>query len=230
MEIKICGITNMEDAFAAAHCGADALGFIFFRNSPRYVSPEAAKAIIADLPEEIIRVGVFVNMDAGEVDGIREFCGLDLIQLHGDETPDYCRLFPPEVLIKAVSPRSEADLRLLAAYPVRALLADYRAGSRYGGTGMPADWPLAAKMAKMRPLVLAGGLSTETVGPAIAAVAPLAVDINSGVERAPGEKDPEKMKAIVRIVRRAAPAGQQRGRRIFDGHRRQYSPGKGGNL
>ena len=216
MEIKICGITNLEDALAAAECGVDALGFIFFPKSPRHVSPEAAKAIIAELPAEIVKVGVFVNRDAGEVTEIREFCGLDLIQLHGDETPDYCRGFPPEVLIKAVSPRCADDLPPLSAYRVRALLADFRDGSRYGGTGMSADWNLAAKVAKSRPLILAGGLSVETIRRAIAAVAPGAVDINSGVERSPGKKDPEKMKNIVRIIRRDAPAGARRGRRIFD--------------
>ena len=216
MEIKICGITNIEDALAASKCGVDALGFIFFPKSPRYVSPETAKAIIAELPAEIVKVGVFVNHNAGEVTEIRDFCGLDLIQLHGDETPDYCRGFPPEVLIKAVSPRCAADLSPLGAYRVRAFLADFRDGMRYGGTGRPADWNLAAEIAKSRPLILAGGLSAETASRAVAAVAPGAVDINSGIEISPGKKDPEKLKNIVRIVRRAAPAVMRRRRRIFD--------------
>ena len=112
-EIKICGITRLEDALCAAACGADAVGFIFHRASPRYITPERAKAIIAQLPGGIAKVGVFVNRELEEVERTVEACGLDLIQLHGDESPAYCRLFPPERVIKAVSPRTAEDLGTL---------------------------------------------------------------------------------------------------------------------
>ncbi len=125
-EIKICGITRLEDALCAAECGADAVGFIFHPASPRYITAERAKAIIAELPAGIAKVGVFVNRPAEEVKRTVEACGLDLIQLHGDESPAYCRLFPPERVIKAVSPRTPEELRRLADYEVRAFLVDAR--------------------------------------------------------------------------------------------------------
>src|SRR5271157_954124 len=109
MEIKICGITNMEDAVMVYAYGADALGFIFYEKSPRYVSPETAMRVIRDLPDNIAKVGVFVNHDIHVVREIYDFCGLDLIQLHGDESPAYCRQFPPSILIKAVSPVIEEE-------------------------------------------------------------------------------------------------------------------------
>jgi phosphoribosylanthranilate isomerase len=122
VEVKICGITNMSDAFIAAECGADALGFIFYPKSHRYVSPERAIEIIQKLPCEIIKVGVFVNHEIHEVKEIVKFCGLNLIQLHGDEPPEYCAQFPKSSLIKAISCRLEEDIRKVRDYSVRAIL------------------------------------------------------------------------------------------------------------
>ena len=200
-EIKICGITRLEDALCAAESGADALGFIFHPASPRYCPPERAREIIAALPPEIATVGVFVNAEAGRVERIVEMCGIDLIQLHGDESPEYCRRFPPERLIKAVFPGTAEDLAALAAYEVRALLVDFRDASRYGGTGKTADWDLAAQIGRKHPLILAGGLSEENIGAALAAVAPRAVDLNSGVEQAPGIKDHQRLRRIIALIR-----------------------------
>ncbi len=200
-EIKICGITNVGDALCAAACGADAVGFIFHKSSPRCVAPERAKEIIAALPRGITTVGVFVNREAEEVAQTVADCGLDLIQLHGDESPEYCRRFPPERIIKAVFPRTPKDLRALAAYDVRAFLVDFREAGRYGGTGKRADWGLAARLGKTHPLILAGGLDAGNIGKALAAVAPVAVDINSGCERAPGIKDHDRMRRIVGMIR-----------------------------
>ena len=200
-EIKICGITNVGDALCAAACGADAVGFIFHQSSPRCVAPERVKEIIAALPREIMTVGVFVNREAEEVAQTVADCGLDLIQLHGDESPEYCRRFPPERIIKAVFPRTPEDLRALDAYDVRAFLADFREAGRYGGTGKRADWGLAARLGKTRPLILAGGLDAGNVGEALAAVAPHAVDINSGCERAPGIKDHGRIRQIIGMIR-----------------------------
>lgn len=210
-QIKICGITNINDALCAATCGADAIGFIFHPASPRYVTPEQAKAIIAALPAKLVKVGVFVNRDAGEVARISGECGLDLIQLHGDESPEYCRQFPAGRIIKAVSPRTPEELRALDAYEVRAFLADFREPDRYGGTGKQADWTLAATLGRERPLILAGGLMEENIAEAIAAVAPKAVDINSGIERAPGVKDHDRMQRIVTIIRAEPPEKGEKG-------------------
>ena len=200
-QIKICGITNLEDALCAAACGADAVGFIFHPPSPRYVAPERAREIIAALPGDIVKVGVFANREAEEVARTVEDCGLDLIQLHGDESPEYCRRFPPERVIKAVFLRTPEELRALDAYDVRAFLADFREADRYGGTGKRADWRLAARLGKTHPLILAGGLCIENIGEALAAVAPGAVDINSGCERAPGIKDHDRLQRIVGMIR-----------------------------
>jgi phosphoribosylanthranilate isomerase len=200
-EIKICGITNIEDALCAADCGVDAVGFIFHKASPRHVAPDRAKEIIAGLPPGIATVGVFVNREAEEVTRTVEACGLDLIQLHGDESPEYCRRFPPERVIKTVFIRTSEDLRTLDTYKVRAFLADFRDAGRYGGTGKRADWRLAAKLGETHALILAGGLCIENIGEALAVVAPRAVDINSGVERAPGIKDHDRMRRIVGLIR-----------------------------
>lgn len=201
-EIKICGITNVEDALHAAACGADALGFIFCEKSPRCITPEKAERIISTLPKTVARVGVFVNEAPEEILAIREACGLDRIQLHGDETPDYCRRFPKSTLIKALSVRRGESIPPLAEYPVGAFLIDAADGKRRGGTGKEADWELAARIAKNYSLILAGGLSEANIERAMTQVAPRAVDINSGVEASPGRKDHEKVRRIIEIVHR----------------------------
>ncbi|NIS60792.1 MAG: phosphoribosylanthranilate isomerase [Proteobacteria bacterium] len=200
-EIKICGITNLGDASYAAECGADALGFIFYAKSPRYVDSERAKQIIKEIPDGITKVGVFVNHDAWEVKKTVEFCGLDLVQLHGDESPEYCRQFPPSMLIKAFSPRGEEDLRKLSRYPVRAVLVDAYDPFRYGGTGRRSDWSLAAKVKETHLLIIAGGLHADNIREVIDVVSPNALDINSGVESSPGRKDPAKVRTIFEIIR-----------------------------
>jgi len=206
-QIKICGITRIEDALCAAESGADAVGFIFHEASPRYIAPERAKEIITALPRGIATVGVFVNRKAEEVARTVDDCGLDLLQLHGDESPEYCRRFPPERVIKAVFLRTPEDLRALDAYDVLAFLADFREAGRYGGTGNRADWGLAARLGKTHPLILAGGLCIENIGEALAAVAPEAVDINSGCERTPGIKDHDRMRRIVGMIRGSCLSG-----------------------
>jgi len=200
-EIKICGITNIEDALHAASCGADALGFIFYRQSPRYISPAAAALIIARLPGAICKVGVFVNEAAATVKETAAACRLDFIQLHGDETIDYCDEFHPDVLIKALPLETEEDLRKASLYPVRVLLVDARGYGLYGGTGRQASWSLAARLGINKPLILAGGLNIENIAAALRTVRPQAVDLNSGVESAPGKKDAEKVKEIIRIIK-----------------------------
>jgi phosphoribosylanthranilate isomerase len=201
-EVKICGITSLEDAEAAMLAGADAIGFIFYPRSPRYVTPDRAREISGKLPARICRVGVFVDHEAEEVRRIVEFCGLDLIQLHGNESPDYCRTFSPPVLIKAVSIQKEEDLARLKDYPVRAILVDAHDPARPGGTGKTCDWNLARKAGERYRLILSGGLNPQNILQAIEEVRPLAVDIGSGVEARPGKKDPEKITALMAAVRR----------------------------
>jgi len=203
-EIKICGITNLDDALAAAKAGADALGFIFYSKSPRCVSPRQARGIISELPRTVAKVGVFVNDDPERIEEIAGTCGLDLIQLHGDETPDYCRRFPASMLIKAFSPRSAADLKRLDDYSVQAILVDAFAPGLYGGTGKTSNWELARAIGERGLLILSGGLNSGNIREAIAAVSPDAVDINSGVESAPGRKDHYKITEIIEIIRRNA--------------------------
>ena len=200
MEIKICGITNLEDAINACTYGVDALGFIFYKKSPRYIDPEMAKQIMENLPNDTITVGVFVNNEIKEVKDIYEFCGLDLIQLHGDESPEYCGQFPESILIKALSPRSEHDISIVKNYPVKAILIDARSPGLYGGTGRRSNWELAMELKEMHPLVLSGGLNPDNILEAIETVLPNAVDVNSGVEVSPQKKDSEKMKNIIKMV------------------------------
>jgi phosphoribosylanthranilate isomerase len=157
-QIKICGITNIEDACCAAASGADAIGFIFHAPSPRYVTPERAKEIIEKLPNAITKVGVFVNMDPEEVKRIMNLCSLDMVQLHGTESPEYCGQFPRAQVIKALALRSEDDLAQLRHYAVKAMLVDAYDPKLHGGTGAKADWALAAKVKEHHPLILAGGL------------------------------------------------------------------------
>ena len=200
MEIKICGITNMEDATFVAKCGADAIGFIFYPKSPRYSEPERVKKIIEKIPKEIAKVGVFVNHDAAEVKETIDFCGLDLVQLHGDESPAYCGQFPQSQVIKTLAPRTEDDLGNVREYPVKAILVDAHDPVRYGGTGEQSDWILAAKVKETHPLILAGGLTLDNIQEAVETVSPHAVDINSGTERSPGKKDHQKVKEIIDLV------------------------------
>jgi phosphoribosylanthranilate isomerase len=200
-EIKICGITNIEDAIFATENGADALGFIFHPASPRCITPQLARQIIRILSRKVARVGVFVNSDVREVMWTADYCGLDFIQLHGDETQDYCRHFPASRLIKVVFPMEEADVDNLRLYPVKAILADSRDTGRQGGTGKATNWSAAKKISEMMPLVLAGGLHIGNIEEAIKTVLPSAVDVCSGVEARPGKKDPEKVKNIIEIVR-----------------------------
>lgn len=200
-EIKICGITNLEDASFAAECGVDALGFIFYSRSPRHVASGRAKEIIEKLPDGIAKVGVFVNQELQEVKKTVQYCGLDLVQLHGNESPQYCRQFPSSLLIKAFSPRGEPDLRRLRNYPVRAIVVDTYDPMCHGGTGKRSNWRLAVKVKETHSLILAGGLSLGNIREAIETVSPHAVDINSGVESSPGRKDHEKVRAIIEIVR-----------------------------
>ncbi len=206
-KIKICGITNAPDALAAIEAGADALGFVFHRRSPRWVEAKVVKAIVSELPPFVLPVGVFVNEDAKVVRDLMNECGLALAQLHGDETASYCELLARPAL-KAIRLRGRGSLLALAEFQgraqVRGFVVDTFSEEVYGGTGETTDWNLAAEAAKAARILLAGGLTPENVGEAIEKVRPYGVDVSSGVEASPGKKDPEKVRAFVRAVRRAS--------------------------
>lgn len=204
IQTKICGITRYEDALCAQRNGAAAVGFIFYAPSPRHIEPAAARAIIDRLPRELVRVGVFVNETAAEVKRIYDFCGLDMIQLHGDESSEYCRQFPKDRLIKALNLKSDDDLKKAAVYETAAILVDSRRAGLYGGTGQTADWDLASRLSQ--PMILSGGLNEENAADAIKKVQPAALDIASGVESAPGRKDHEKIARIMRLIDKTAAA------------------------
>ncbi|ADR61265.1 N-(5'-phosphoribosyl)anthranilate isomerase [Pseudomonas putida JB] len=200
---KICGITRIEDALAAAEAGADAIGFVFYAKSPRAVDVRQARAIIAELPPFVTTVGLFVNASRCELNEILEVVPLDLLQFHGDETPQDCEGYH-RPWIKALRVRPGDDLeaacRLYAG--ARGILLDTYMPGVPGGTGEAFDWSLVpARLGK--PIILAGGLSADNVGQAIAQVKPYAVDVSGGVEQAKGIKDAAKIEAFMRAVKQA---------------------------
>jgi len=203
LRIKICGITSREDAEHAVACGADALGLVFFTGSPRFIAPDQARDIVASLPPFVTPVGLFVNAATEEIVGTASTCGLGVVQLHGDEPPEACRLEGLKV-IKALRVRNAASLALADEYPVSSLLLDAWDPDCYGGSGRCFDWQLAGKIAARRRLILAGGLTPDNVAEAVRSVRPYAVDVSSGVEEAPGRKDPQKVAAFIRAARGAA--------------------------
>lgn len=198
--VKICGITNVHDALRAIHAGADAIGLVFFPKSPRYIPPEKAMALTAQLPPFVTITGLFVNADRKEIENIATSCRLDVIQLHGDEPPSACVNLPGRV-IKAIRVADATDLEGLEHYRVSGLLLDAKAPGLYGGTGQSFDWSLLAEYDCPAPMILAGGLDPNNVAMAIRKVRPYAVDVSSGVECSPGVKDLEKMSQFIRRVK-----------------------------
>lgn len=200
VHIKICGITNADDARAAIEAGADALGFVFYKNSPRCVAAEVVRRIIAALPPFVLPVGVFVNEDIKVVRDLMDSCGLALAQLHGEEPAMYCEQLGRPVL-KAIRLRDMGSFLAMAEYKgragVRGFILDAYADTAYGGTGQTTDWSLAAEAAKTAPILLAGGLTSANVEEAIRNVRPYGVDVSSGVESAPGKKDHAKVRAFI---------------------------------
>ena len=201
MQVKICGITSLEDALLTAENGAAAVGFVFYPPSPRFIEPQKAAGISKALPARLVRVGVFVNAKESCVWRTFEDCRLDMIQLHGDESPAYCRQFPKNRTIKAMTLKTDEDVRRAGDFDVAAILADARHAGLYGGTGKTADWDLAGRIAG--PLILSGGLNDSNILEALQKVRPAALDINSGVEERPGKKEAAKIKSILQLIKHA---------------------------
>jgi len=202
--IKVCGITCQEDARIAVAAGADALGFIFVEQSPRLVEPDRVRAMTSELPPFINRVGVFQDEEIELVEEIISYCRLSQVQLHGSESPEYCRKISAQV-IKSFCLRQDTDHEELAAYgdAVSGFLLDTYHQDMSGGTGRVFDWTLVGQVKPPAPVILAGGLNPENVREAIRQVKPFAVDVNSGVEYQPGRKDTDRLKNFVQEVRKA---------------------------
>ncbi len=204
VKVKICGITRAADAQAAAAAGADLLGFNFWTQSPRCLTPAAASDIIRALPPFVVKVGVFVDAEPETVLEAVRVCGLDLLQFHGDETPDYCLQFNL-MSMKAFRIRDAESLAALPAYHTDAWLLDAFVAGQPGGTGATFNWDLAVEARKLgRPVFLAGGLTPENVATAVRRVQPYGVDVSSGVESAPGVKDYQKVRDFIAAAKQAA--------------------------
>ena len=199
IKIKVCGITNLEDALAAAELGADALGFVL-APSPRQVTPEVLRRLVAGLPPFISKVGVFVDSPLDEVRRIMSDCGLDLAQLHGSESPEYCQALFPRA-IKAFQVKDATVLKQLPLYQVSAYLLDGYHTKLKGGSGQSFDWEIARQAGGRGHIILSGGLTPENVARAIAIARPYGVDVSSGVEASPGKKDHHKLTAFIHAVK-----------------------------
>jgi len=204
LRIKICGITNLEDALMAVDAGADALGFMFYEPSPRHVSMAVAANIIRQLPPLVTKVGVFVNASEEFIRQAVADCGLDTVQLHGDESPGFCQKLSLPV-IKAFRVQNADSLNALPRYHTAAWLLDSYVSDKHGGTGAMFNWELAVTAKKLgHPIILAGGLMAESVAEAIRQVRPYGVDVSSGVESVPGKKDFKKVTAFITAARSAS--------------------------
>ncbi|MGZ8940601.1 MAG: phosphoribosylanthranilate isomerase [Limisphaerales bacterium] len=200
VRVKICGLTNLDDARTAIDAGAHALGFIFFTGSARYITPAATARIIAQLPPFVSKVGVFVDESLDAIRQTADETGIDTIQLHGDETPDLCDALARERFktIKAFRIKDRSSLEVLPSFSTSAYLLDSYVPGQLGGTGAQFNWDLAIQAATLgTPIILAGGLVPENVRDAVSKVSPYGVDVSSGVESSPGKKDHRRIRAFM---------------------------------
>lgn len=202
--IKICGITNLDDGLEAIAAGVDALGFVFVPNTPRYITPSQAKLVIKQLPPFITNVGLFVDSEIDEIEDIVNHCKLDAVQLHGNESPEMCSQISLQTkVIKSFHVKKELQVlrNEIENYRVDAYLLDTFIKGKAGGTGQTFDWRIAEGLSQR--IILAGGLTPDNIGTAIAQLQPYGVDVSSGVEKSPGKKDTNKIHSFVRQVRKA---------------------------
>lgn len=197
VRVKVCGITSVRDAMTAVEAGADALGFVF-APSPRRVAPAQALEIIRRAGPWIATVGVFVNEKLKNVKRIACFCGLSAVQLHGNESAAYVKQLAPLKVIKAFRVLKARDLRVVRGYDADAYLFDTKVKGLYGGTGQSFDWKILKSLKVSRPVILSGGLDTKNVSRALRVLRPYGVDVSSGVEKAPGKKDPKMVREFIR--------------------------------
>jgi phosphoribosylanthranilate isomerase len=198
VSVKICGVTSVEEALEATEFGVDALGFNFWPGSPRYITPDRARVITSFLPPFVTAVGVFVNEDAGRIKEIISKVGLNAVQLHGDEPPEFCAQFRGVKTIKAFRVGQQFDAESVRPYDVSAVLLDTKVPGSYGGTGKSFNWQAALDLRRVRTtMILAGGITLENVREAMTTVAPMAIDVCSGVEAEPGVKDLNKLRRFL---------------------------------
>lgn len=203
VKVKICGVRSVEEAEAALDAGADALGFNFWPQSPRYVSPRAAQEVISGLSPVVSLVGVFVNEEAKRIADIASELRLSAVQLHGDESPEFCARLASMKTIKAIRVGQDFDLNVIKRYPVCMVLLDSNIKGSYGGTGQRFDWRIAIEAKQLARIILSGGLNVDNVWEAITHVRPAAIDVCSGVEAEPGRKDLDKLRRFMAVVARA---------------------------
>ncbi|MBI4982632.1 MAG: phosphoribosylanthranilate isomerase [Candidatus Omnitrophica bacterium] len=201
-KIKICGITNLEDALASVFAGCDSLGFMFYRKSPRFILPQKAKNIIKIIPKDIIKMGVFVDANKKNIKQIAKLCKLDILQFHGQESPEFCRRFKGYKVIKVFRVKDKIDLEQIKKYKVFAYLFDTFVDSKLGGTGKKFNWRLIKHLQGIKqPIFLSGGLNCRNVKKAIRYLHPDWVDVCSSVELLPGKKNHKKIRDFVRAVK-----------------------------
>jgi phosphoribosylanthranilate isomerase len=204
VKVKICGITNLEDALACVFYGADAIGFVFYKRSPRYINFDKAKRIAAILPKKILKVGVFFNAPAAHVKQAVSCCKLDMLQFHGDETDEFCRLFQKQKVIKALRVKTAINKEEMHRYKVYALLFDTLDKTLPGGTGRKFNWKIFRQAGRIKhPFFLSGGLTSANVARAIRSVKPDWVDVSTSLESAPGKKDHSRIKKFIKAARSA---------------------------
>ncbi len=202
VRVKVCGITNLEDALASFFLGADAIGFVFYKKSPRYIAPLKAANICRILPKNILRVGVFVDEKVSSVKKIARLCKLDMLQFHGHESVQYCNQFKGYKVIKVFRIRNLEDLKDIRKYQTFAYLFDSFSGSKLGGTGNKFNWKILAAAAKMKPKVfLSGGLTAGNVKAAVKLLKPDWVDASSSLELKPGKKNHKKIQKFIQAAR-----------------------------
>ena len=214
MPVKICGITSCEDAEIAVNYGASAIGMIFYEGSPRYIYPDKAEEWIAAIPSKMKKVGVFVNEKWQNIKTIVEKLNLDYIQLHGDESPEYCdKMIRP--VIKAFRVGTDFDPAVLGNFQVHAFLFDTFQKGKPGGTGRSFNWGLISGLKRDTPIILSGGLNPDNINEGIETVQPSAVDVNSGVESEPGIKDKVKVGKLFNTIKQSHYNAHNRC--VFDG-------------
>jgi phosphoribosylanthranilate isomerase len=202
IKVKICGITNLDDALAAVEAGYDAIGFVFYKKSSRYIAPPAAKKIVARLPGGVIKIGVFVNEQENVIKKIAKLCKLDILQFHGEEAPEFCRRFKGHKVIKVFRVKDKIDLEKIKQYKVSAYLFDSFSKTRPGGTGKGFNWEILRGLKGIaRPIFLSGGLNARNVSKAVAIVHPDWVDVSSSLELCPGRKDHAKVKRFIQAAK-----------------------------
>ena len=203
VKVKICGVRTLEEAQAAIDAGADALGFNFWPPGARHIEPAAAREVITNLSPIVSTVGVFVNDEPNRIVDVASDLGLSAVQLHGDESPEFCERLVSLKTIKAFRVGQDFDLSVIERYRVNMVLLDSSIEGSYGGTGRRFDWRIAMEAKRLAPIILAGGLTTENVWDAITHVRPAAIDVCSGVEAEPGRKDLDELRRFMAVVARA---------------------------